>query len=276
MTPCVAIINLDPLHFYRSLRSVVTFFSELIPCLAPHVAPGAKPASVLTGNTCRASVSKAIGLMRSTAKELHPQLWSAKSSAQRSEPRSPKVKMDGDYIRWKCVNYELPGLRGAALSVWPLYCASCWPVAASFFEGQGARVVRARVWEIRRGEPAKSCRVFLSCCKKGSFQDCKHVISVAFSPIQVCLNMSYNVFLGHEPATRLSNRADLHTLCSWRFRSLSTLEADEVVPETQKSKQTKKMCNIWRWVFVLPDFHLMVRNISDGPKEAEQVEHPRM
>lgn len=63
------IINLEPV-----LRSVVIFFSELIPCLAPHVAPGAKPASVLMGNTRRANIYKAIGLMRFTAKEPHPQL----------------------------------------------------------------------------------------------------------------------------------------------------------------------------------------------------------
>lgn len=162
MTPCEVIINLELVHFHRSLHSVVIFFSELIPCLVPHVAPGAKPASVLTGNTCRANIYKAIGLMCFTAKEPHPQLWSAKSSVQHSEPRGPKVKMDGKYTRWKCINYELPGPREAALSAWPLYCASCWPLAASFFEGQGARVLR--FLEIRRGEPGKSCRVLLGIC----------------------------------------------------------------------------------------------------------------
>lgn len=191
--------------------------------------------------------------------------------------------MDGEYTRWKCVNYELPGPREAALSVWPLYCASCWPLAASFFEGQGARVVHVRVWEIRRGKPGKSCRVLLGWYKKGSFHDSKHYFCSFFSNSSPSKHVLQCVSWPRADDACLSNKAALHTLRSWRFRSPSTLEAGEVVPEMpaplpQESKQTKKMCNIWRCE-CLPSLTFIWRSVISptGLKRAKaQVEHPRM
>lgn len=213
--------------------------------------------------------------MRFTAKEPHPQLWSAKSSMQRSEPHGPKVKMDGKYTRWKCVNYELPGPREAALSAWLLYCASCWPLAASFSRVRVPEMC-VRVFEkfggAGRVRVAEFCWVFAAIVK-GSFHDSKHVISVAFSPNSSLFKHVLQCVSWPRADACLSNKAALHTLRSWRFQSPCTLEAGETVPERpaplrQESKQTKKMCNIWRWAFAQPDFHLTVRNISDGPKES--------
>lgn len=57
------------------------------------------------------------------------------SSVELLKPGDLTVRGDGEYSRWRCVNYQLLKPQEANPSVWPVCFTSCWPFAVLFFMG---------------------------------------------------------------------------------------------------------------------------------------------
>lgn len=57
------------------------------------------------------------------------------SSVELLKPGDLTVRGDGEYSRWRCVNYQLLKPQEANPSVWPVCFTSCWPFAVLFSMG---------------------------------------------------------------------------------------------------------------------------------------------
>lgn len=57
------------------------------------------------------------------------------SSVELLKPGDLTVRGDGEYSRWRCVNYQLLKPQEVNPSVWPVCFTSCWPFAVLFSMG---------------------------------------------------------------------------------------------------------------------------------------------